>query len=395
MATPILLMVVTGCMWSALGVVMLTVNRRGIPAVDYYGLGALAAVFTSLATLVRWDQINWLDPRLMHMAFYLVGGGIINSIAQVMIIVNLGRGPKAPIWAISQSAMVIPFLTGLIAFDERLSAAGGAGILLLLFALAILGQPKKRITENQEQSTASNWFLFAAATMILLGISQAIVALPSRWENFSDSGNLRTPLTCFGSFIGMTMVKLGRRKNYSLDGIGLCACFAVLATLSYWLLFKAMDLLALVQMTGIAFPLGIGTCITAFSVYTWIVEKVPIAKREVFGVLCTVGGIALMSCSSAPKEEKAKAFEIDQRPADLEQSRIKAESSYSTDEERGHIDGVRVEGEFTHSLFKGSDKDHLANNIVFSNLTSKGKAITSLDQLNATRENCGSITLKP
>lgn len=62
------------------------------------------------------------------------------------------RGPNGIIWTIIQSALIFPFLGGVVFFHVRLNAFRISGILLLLAALVLFGFGK----DNSPRSGGGN-----------------------------------------------------------------------------------------------------------------------------------------------------------------------------------------------------------------------------------------------
>lgn len=292
----VFLMVITGCLWAGVGMNMVAVNKRRMSPVYYYGLGTFFTVILASLFIIKWGEVQWSNPCTLYMSVILISGGVVNSISQVLIIHNFGRGPRAPIWAITQSAMIIPFFVGVFAFGEKLEFLSILGMCSIIGSLVIFASAKKQSGKDAEFSYDSNkWFWVAIVCLILVGLGQAVMGIPSHWREFKDTGNLRTGLVCLGSFIGMSSNKIIRKEPYKFDGIHLIGIFAVLAVLSYWLLFKSIDILTPYAMTGIVFPVGVGTCICVFSVVNWIRDKSSFCIGEVCGVFLTLAGILMLS----------------------------------------------------------------------------------------------------
>lgn len=291
MTVPLLMMMVTGMLWALTGQLMVWVNQRKLSAINYYGISTFATVLFSLLAFVRWREVPWQDPRLIRMVLLFLVAGVLNSAGQVLMIVNLRRGPKAPIWALSQSAMIIPFLVGLLVYGNDFTWLDGLGVAFLLLSLVFLGMPARRIGLRHN----ARWLVLAGVTVMSIGLCQVLLSIPSHWEGFHDSSNLRIPLVCAGSFLGMVAVRLRQREGFRPEGLSLCLGFVVVASSAYFLLFQAMDRLAALNMTGLAFPIGVGTCIATFSILAWLRDPARFSLREVTGVLCTITGIILIS----------------------------------------------------------------------------------------------------
>ncbi len=73
------------------------------------------------------------------------------------------------------------------------------------------------------------------------------------------------------------------------------AAWAICALLAYLGVFRCLDIMARIGLTAIVFPIGVGTCIIVFLVYSHICLREPYTKTTIMGLCLAVIGIIFMA----------------------------------------------------------------------------------------------------
>jgi multidrug transporter EmrE-like cation transporter len=208
----------------------------------------------------------------------------------------LRRGHHAATWTIGQSALIFPYLAGVALWSDPIAARKTAGVGLILVSLGALGLAKRRAGDNAPAARRDYlWLTLAVLTMLGLGTHQALSTWPSHWAGWSDAARLRVPLLATGATVGYVAASVAMRRWPGRLELLLGALLAAQAVPGQWLLYKAMDHLSPYGMTGLAYPLAVGTCILCFVAYSLLVLKEKLTAFHVAGLALGVAGIGLMA----------------------------------------------------------------------------------------------------
>ncbi len=296
MFTGLLLTLVVGLIWVLVGVVLTRVAATGTSVIGFYMIGCWLAAGFSWVFLVDWPVLRaGIPDRAGELAVWLGIAGTLNSLGQLLLVKAMNAGHKGVSWAMVQIAMLIPFLSALFFWQERLTLVGMAGITMLLLAIALLS--RGRGVQIGESATVPvwKWLCFVLGALLLIGSSQACQAVPSHWAGWQDAGQLRVCLLATGGAVANTVWVLLMRQRITLPAIRYGALWAILAVFSYLFLFRALDHLTQAGMSCFVFPIGQATCMIGFALYSaW-------RLKEVFnltvrcGLGCCLTGILLMA----------------------------------------------------------------------------------------------------
>ncbi|MCD4823014.1 MAG: hypothetical protein K8S55_00265, partial [Phycisphaerae bacterium] len=222
--------------------------------------------------------------------------GMLDAIVQVLLVVTMRLGHRGMTWSIAQSAMVISFLAAILIWGEHPGLWGWVGVTCILAAVILIGSNKseaEKSVENNQRSSRS-WLLLAILTMLVLGASQTLMGVPSRWANWSNAAGLRMPIALTGTAVMHAFIMLVNRRKLTRRVIPYSAAWAVLTFLAFLGLFFCLDRMAESNRAGIAYPIGIGTNIFAFSVYSYLRLSETYTKTRIAGLCLIVMGIVVM-----------------------------------------------------------------------------------------------------
>ncbi|MCF7854143.1 MAG: DMT family transporter [Candidatus Pacebacteria bacterium] len=290
----IALNIVLGLLWATLGIIMSSVARRGESILFFYAVGSLLVALAGWTVVVDWEVLLAGDaPRLGNLLLAVAIAGGVNGLAQFLMVSTMRRGHQGVTWAIGQSAMVIPFVASVIIWHEEAPMHRWLGITLLVTAIMLMGW--RRNHEKAELSSDPAWFWFALLTLCVIGTSQVAAGIPSRWPDWSDAANLRMPVfVTAGAFVHSTVL-MARRMKVSGGAVKLALPWAGVAVVAYLILFKCLDWMGEYGLVGIVYPIGIGTCIVAFSLYSGLRLREKFTPAICVGLVLAVAGIALIA----------------------------------------------------------------------------------------------------
>lgn len=294
-------MVVVGSSWCLTGLVMGDAPKRGIEPslVQLFGNGFSVAV--SLVIMFATGSVpecSWKITFLTCGAYVI--SGLMNFFMLQIMAYAMQRGPNGIIWAIIQSALIFPFLGGVILFGVELTLPRAAGILLLLTALVLFGAAK------ENSNSRGNWRWPAFICLAICAVQQNLQTAPSYYEEArAVSSIVRALAVAGGGLAGAVFYELAAvsRERWKLlrSNFFRPALWKYVAALqffnlifSYTLLYPGMDAMADAGLGGMCYPMMVGSCIISFTLASvWILkEKLRPLQAAALGI-CVSGLIFL------------------------------------------------------------------------------------------------------
>ncbi|MBN2642274.1 MAG: hypothetical protein JXR78_11510 [Victivallales bacterium] len=289
----------TGLLWTVVGGAMSYCARAKIDFKSYYAVNMfLSALFTA-AVYIRWNVVSSdLVGNLLPLVFVIGGAGLISAIGIIVMQSAMARGHNGVIWAIGQSALIIPFLAGIVLFGEACGFMRVLGLMLILLGMVLpVWSRRNRESSNSSGNGGSLWLKLALIAFVLFGIGQTFQSIPSYWTGWQDNACLRPTLGCVGSFVGIvgSMIVFRSRLLLSRKMLLLALLMAAQSVLSIRLFYVAMDHLAAHGMGSIGFPMIVGSCIFGFSIYSIFILKEKCNISGWVALTLTVSGIFALS----------------------------------------------------------------------------------------------------
>ena len=198
----ILLITITGLFWCGNGIIFSYAARRSL---DFIAIMVLAtffgAVFSWLFLTKPQMILDGAVLRLTELTVSMLLSGIIGTIGVILMQKAMRSGHHGIVWTISQFAMIIPFLVGIFFYHAPTTPMKNAGLFCVMISFIAfgMGQPRNHHLNNHPLRF---WFPLTIASFLVLGLHQCISLVPSYWQNWVDSANLRGALinTGFSSF---------------------------------------------------------------------------------------------------------------------------------------------------------------------------------------------------
>ena len=277
---------ITGLCWTCIGIVLSCCASRKLAIVPYSFLqnfltGAIACF------LIDFQKVNLRDFFIL--ASFIFVAGFLNSLGQMMVHNAMKRGDHAPIWAISQSALIFPFLVGIIFFHNSGTAGQWFGTMLIVAGILI--------PQTKEIRNISGWFISALTAFFIFGLVQTLYNIPSQLCNSVDMAGARPLSAICGSTIGWLMIAGYSRTSLHFDrNTLLVACIMALVQLgALRMFFVSLDALAAVNCGNIAFPLMTGANISAFAAYSIFIRKEKTSLLDKIGFCVVMAGLLFIS----------------------------------------------------------------------------------------------------
>jgi len=277
------LAVLTGLTWTAIGVVISRCAKNSFDVISYSLAQTLLTAF--LAFLVYADLENVNVGHLEILGIVVCSAGLVNAVAQKVVKVAMSRGNHGPVWAISQSALIIPFLAGIFLWDSHgtLGQWLGTGLILCGIIIPVV----KKFGDIRQ------WLLPTIIAFFMFGIVQTLYLAPSQIRGFCDTTGLRPTFAALGGFFGWVMVRQYRHQklSYNKHTIYLAVLMSFLSLISLKIFFIGLDKLSLVGLGNIGIPLIVGSNIVGFSLYSLLILRERLNLIEVVGQAAVMIGI--------------------------------------------------------------------------------------------------------
>ncbi len=298
MYSGILLAIGTGLIWTFIGIIMSHCNRSKTDFKSYYAANMIFTILLTLIVYTRWEPIfsgSVMDPY--RLSIFIIGSGIVNAIGIIVMQTAMKHGHNGLIWAIGQSALIIPFLCGILIFGENGSLAKFTGVAMILAGMMIPSVFKNKSNDSGKNSATNAWLKLTFLAFILFGAGQTLQSVPSYWQGWIDNANIRPTLGCIGSLGGVVFAAIFLRHNLIPDRktLLLALGMAGINTLSVKLFYVALDQLSSYGMASICFPLIVGSCIFGFSFYSLFIIREKSGWHNWSGLVLTITGIFTLS----------------------------------------------------------------------------------------------------
>ena len=263
----VLLAILTGFTWTAIGVVLSRCAKKSFDVVAYSLAQTFFGILFTALCYIRFGEIVWRELLIL---LVLVGtGGVINSIAQMVVRQAMSRGNHGPVVLWGNTGSVGQWLgTGLIA----------GGIL---------------IPVAEQFRSQRNVLLPTLVAFLLFGLVQTLYAAPSQIPDFHDSAGLRPTLVSLGGFAGWCLVMSSRRERpaWNRPTLGLALFMALLSLVSLKIFFLGLDQLSRAGLGNVGIPLIVGANILGFAFYSRVVLRERPSKPETAGSAMVLAGI--------------------------------------------------------------------------------------------------------
>lgn len=282
----------TGVMWTGVGICFSAVARRGIDFISFmlvYALFMSAMAWAIFPDYANIDQVSVRDWLLL--AGTMLPYGFLGMMGFWAVRTAMRSGHNGVVWALAQSAMLFPFLFGIVAFGERYGYVAWIGFILLATGILMLALLRKSESHNYN----NRWIAMAFLAFVLIGVSQIFSMLPNRFELSPVAQTLRVPLMIAPGLLWAVPV-LCRRRPVERRILLFAAAYAVLVISGQFSVFRALDAMSRAGSVALVYPLAIGVSIILFFLYSRVVVKEKASVPMVAAVIALVSGIFLMSC---------------------------------------------------------------------------------------------------
>lgn len=301
----IITMVIVGSSWCLIGLIMGDAPKKGIEPSLVQLFGAVVSVSISCIIMVATSAYptGSLKVILLTCGAYAFSGAVNFFMLQIMSSA-MQSGPNGIIWAIIQSALVFPFIGGIVFFGVELSFLRGVGIFCLLAALMLFA-----MTKNNEYK-GGNWKLKAFICLGMCAVQQNISTAPSYFAEARGVSSIVRTLASGAAILTAALIynlvkmtpeykeqiKRSIRNITLWKYIGGLQFFNLL--FAYLFFYPGMNVMADHGLGGMCYPMLVGSCIISFTVSSVLLLKEKVKPVQIAAILVCIAGLVFI-CTKA------------------------------------------------------------------------------------------------
>ena len=294
----IIAMLLVGISWIVWGYVAGVANRRKLNMELMVACSAALGAAVSLPIALGKGLPDFTSPQVLVIMGWIVLGGILNFAQLQFMNRAMNFGPNGIIWAIIQSAMIFPFLTGILFFGVKANFIRIMGMVLLLISLALSGLSRPNKTTGN-----GRWKMLAFAAFIITGFVHNFANIPSYFESVQRiTPYFRSLMGASGAFIAAFLLLFFQKKTklfientkskwlwiFSMGLQFFSLIFAI------YLFYPGMDTLARCGAGSLSYPLLVSSCLIGFFFYSLLVLKERNTPLQYASLACCLTGIVMI-----------------------------------------------------------------------------------------------------
>ena len=288
MLTGLLWCLATGVVWTLVGILYSRASQR-----DDGGFVPFMAAYSLVFVGTAWTIGHPVTAPIREVALtgtYALAVAFFGQCGFLALYFAMRRGGHGVAWSLAQSALVIPFLGGVIFFGNRPGVWPYIGLAAMLGAIALIG------AGSASTDGAKNRFylLLALGAMLLNGVSQTLTLIPGHLGLSLEALTWRVPFYSLGGLFWW-VVLWSRHEKYRFSWLGVI--YGVVVAVGQFLLYRASDSLERQNASGLAYPVAVGTCILLMRLYSRFARGERFTRLEAIGLTLLLCGIALMNSS--------------------------------------------------------------------------------------------------
>lgn len=298
----VILTILTGLTWAGISIMMSTVARYRISVFLFYWIGNAVAAVIAWLSFPEWNTLKTVSGDSLTILFLLLFfSGFVNVASQAMMVLTLKLGHNGISIAVRNCAAAIPFLAGVFLWHDKVALSGFIGLAMILSGMVciVLGRQEKQKTSGN--SVTVKWLFAVVMSLFFSGTFQLLNSLTARLSPETLDTGLRIPLLLTFCSIGNCIafaLSQKRKETFSNPRYllpGMAATWSVLAIISYFAMFRALDIMNGIGASALVFPIVIGVNITTFSLYSRFRLRERYTKRTLCSLFLCVSGIIILT----------------------------------------------------------------------------------------------------
>ena len=280
-----------GIMFAVLGAILGRVAEKKVDVYSYYFWGSIFAFLWS-CTMIKWNKPIMSHNGFWMLVFWMFMGSMFNNIGHLLLYHNMKYYHRAASWAVAMSALSIPFIASLLFWNEPVTTGSIGGLMMILCGIGLLAAARRDSGSGQINL---KWLGLAVANLLGYGLAQAAMSVPSHCEGLNDLAHLRTPLSAlFCGLQQLGIILIIRKRSPEISALKIGIAYSLVYFLALICIYAALDILSEYKISRVFWPLGSGTCIVAFTIYSHLVKKEHFSQVDILGLAVIVIGLLLL-----------------------------------------------------------------------------------------------------
>ena len=289
-----------GASWCLVGAIAGKAPKHNIKMEYLLFLGGLGAMAVCALFMLLSGKIDSGTPKialyLTLLAFFL--DGLMCYVQHTGVSRAMQNGPNGVIWALTQSAMVFPFIVGILFYGVELTAMRLAGIIFMLLSLVLFGGAK-----DDPETSRGPWKLVTFIVLVAVAIGQTVTNLPFYYEETKGISNSLCILVMMAGYVipAFFQIVLDKENKFAptmkhiltskIIWIYSALLLPVAAFFAFTIQLPGMRAMSAHGLGGMCFPLMVGSCIATFSIYSALVLKEKMKKIELIALIFCIAGL--------------------------------------------------------------------------------------------------------
>ena len=289
MTTAILFMVLTGVIWTAVGVLFGRAPAEKDRLSTFFALNG--AIFVAFVYLAR-PPTAAPAAEVLRLSALMVPSAFLEVMAFLLLKLAMDRGSQGIAWCIAQSAMVISFLGSIMFLGNPSSPWQWLGMALMLGSLALFGMARHADGKAVNDAT---FFRLVFGAFAMVGLGQFLRLIPGYAGFSQETLTWRLPLQAPVGMVFWTVVCLS--KGFWRPGSVWrhSVPYGIVVALGQVCFYLATDAADKLRITSVVMPVSIGTCILFFTLWCRFFRGERLSRVGWVAVALNVAGIALLS----------------------------------------------------------------------------------------------------
>jgi len=291
--------VLTGLIFTFIGVVLKYLASAKLDAQKYFLLNYFFTCILGIIIFCKFDVVfsgEVMSPVKLVIVFGL--SGAFSYLGLLFMQKAMTYGHSGVVWAIGQSALIVPFMVGVFVFNQASTLVQYLGVLSILLGVFIPSMAGRKNSVYGHTGSSHIWFFLSIASLLSCGAAQTFANVPSYWVDWNDNAQLRLSLGALSSMIVcLSVLLIKRQKIFPIARklVVMAFCMACIQLVGLKMLFYTLDRLSSYNMGAIGYPIVVGSCIAGFSLYSMLVIREKVLWQNWVGLIATISGIIIIS----------------------------------------------------------------------------------------------------
>ncbi len=289
MTVGFLLTSLLGLLWAAVGITVALARRRNCPIWHFYTAGSGGAAFLCW---IWWSFDPVGSGAIPRLLLFTAPAAIFNALGQALTMYNLKSSGRALAFALPQTNFIFPFLYAGIFLGGVFNVLNVTGLALITAAILCSGQ---RETENGSRRALLSFreLGLGVAAAVIVGMGQIFLLYAA------DTGGDAPPILKSALILTVSTAVYGtgawidrrRPRRLKFRSLRYGLLWSIAATLSYYVLFCSIAVMAESNRSGVVFALAGSMTIVLFWLFSALKLRDRVSKRQIAILLLILAGI--------------------------------------------------------------------------------------------------------